>query len=805
MDKILAQIATELQVRPAQVRAAVDLLDGGATVPFIARYRKEATAGLDDAQLRDLETRLGYLRELEDRRATVLQSIAEQGKLTPELQAAIEAAQTKQALEDLYLPYKPRRRTKGMIAREAGIEPLADRLFADPTLEPLAEASAFVAVYPGGASALSEAGYADAHAVLDGVRDLLSERWSEDAVLVGALREWLWRDGELRSALADGKNPQDPEAARFRDYFEHAEPIASVPSHRALAIFRGRTQGWLDARLSIDPPAPTPQPGEPPPRAAAPALAEGRIAQHLGWRHAQRPGDDLIRRTVSWTWKVKLSLSLERDLFARVREQAEAVAIKVFADNLRDLLLAAPAGKRVVMGLDPGIRTGVKVAVVSDTGKVLDTATVYPHEPRNDWEGALHALGRLVATHGVSLIAIGNGTASRETDRLAADLLQRVRQLAPDVRLDKVVVSEAGASVYSASALASQELPDLDVSLRGAVSIARRLQDPLAELVKIDPKSIGVGQYQHDVNQAALARTLDAVVEDCVNGVGVDLNTASVPLLARVAGLSTTVASSIVRWRDAHGAFRSRQQLLQVTGLGPRTFEQAAGFLRIRDGDDPLDATGVHPETYPVVQRMLAQTGRDVAQLMGHADVLRTLKPEAFADERFGAITVRDILGELEKPGRDPRPDFQVARFNEEVQDLRDVKPGMLLQGTVSNVAQFGAFVDLGVHQDGLVHVSQLSHKFVQDAREVVRTGQVVKVRVLEVDLERKRISLTMKLDAPAGQGGARGPGAAAGDNRYRPAAPGERSRASSARPQGAAPASEGAMAAAFARLQTRR
>jgi len=809
LDKILAQIAAELRVRPAQVRAAVDLLDGGATVPFIARYRKEATAGLDDAQLRDLETRLAYLRELEDRRATVLKSIGEQGKLTPELQAAIEAADTKQALEDLYLPYKPRRRTKGMMAREAGIEPLADRLFADPTLEPLAQAQAFVAAYPGGAAALTEAGYADAHAVLDGVRDLLSERWAEDAVLVGALREWLWSEGELRSALADGKDPQDTEAARYRDYFDHAEPIASVPSHRALAIFRGRAQGWLDASLSIDPPVLQATTGEPAARTASPTLAEGRIAQHLVWRHAQRAADDLIRRTVLWTWKVKLSLSLERDLFARLREQAEAVAIKVFADNLRDLLLAAPAGKRAVMGLDPGIRTGVKVAVVSDTGKVLDTGTVFPHEPRNDWEGALHALGRLVAAHGVSLIAIGNGTASRETDRLAGDLLHRLRQIAPEVRLDKVVVSEAGASVYSASVLASQELPDLDVSLRGAVSIARRLQDPLAELVKIDPKSIGVGQYQHDVNQSALARTLDAVVEDCVNGVGVDLNTASVPLLARVAGLSTAMASSIVRWRDAHGAFRNRQQLLEVAGLGPRTFEQAAGFLRIRDGDDPLDATGVHPETYPVVQRMLAHTGRSVTQLMGHADVLRALKPETFADDRFGAITVRDLFGELEKPGRDPRPDFQVARFNDEVQDIRDVKPGMLLQGTVSNVAQFGAFVDLGVHQDGLVHVSQLSHKFVQDAREVVRTGQAVKVRVLEVDLERKRISLSMKLKASPVQAGTRagGAGAAPGDNRFRPAAPGERSRAGAARAQtrDAAPQGQGAMAAAFARLQTRR
>ncbi|WP_119352484.1 Tex family protein [Azohydromonas sediminis] len=769
MDKILLQLATELKVRPAQVAAAVDLLDGGATVPFIARYRKEATGGLDDTHLRELEARLAYLRELEDRRAAVLRSIDEQGKLTPELRAAIEAAATKQDLEDLYLPYKPKRRTKGMIAREAGLEPLADRLFADPTLDPLAEAAAFLN---------PEAGFGDAHAVLDGVRDLLAERWAEDAALVGSLREWLWAEGALRSTLAAGKDEANPEVAKFRDYFDYREPIAKVPSHRALAVFRGRALEILDARLVLDE---EPAPGQP-------SLAEGRIAHHLGWRHAGRPADELLRKTVAWTWKVKLSLSLERDLFARLREAAEAVAIKVFAENVRDLLLAAPAGPRVVMGLDPGIRTGVKVAVVSETGKVLDTATVYPHEPRRDWDGALATLGRLVATHGVSLIAIGNGTASRETDRLAAELVKRVRQHAPQAVLDKVVVSEAGASVYSASEVASRELPDLDVSLRGAVSIARRVQDPLAELVKIDPKSIGVGQYQHDVNQSELARTLDAVVEDCVNKVGVDLNTASVPLLARVSGLSPSVAAAIVRWRDARGAFRSRQQLLEVSGLGPKTFEQAAGFLRIRGGDNPLDMTGVHPESYPVVDRLLAATGRPIGELMGRADVLKTLKPEAFADERFGAITVRDILAELEKPGRDPRPHFQVARYSEGVEDIKDLKPGMVLEGTVSNVAQFGAFVDLGVHQDGLVHVSQLANTFVRDAREVVKAGDVVKVKVLEVDLARARISLTMRLDAtPAPRSGAR-------DDRTPRA--GERAR------HAAAPAPQGAMAAAFAKLR---
>jgi protein Tex len=799
LDKILLQIAAELKAAPRQIQAAVDLLDGGATVPFIARYRKEATEGLDDIQLRELETRLAYLRELEDRRAAVLKSIAEQGKLTPELQAAIEAAPTKQELEDLYLPYKVKRRTKGMIAREAGIEPLADRLFADPLLDPLAEATAFVAAYEGGVAKLTEAGFADAFAVLDGVRDLLSERWAEDATLVGTLREWLWGEGLLRSSLASGKSPDLPDHAKFRDYFDYDEPINRVPSHRALAVFRGRTLEILDAKLLLKEEL---QPGKPEVPRGTPSvsLAEGRIAVHLGWRHSQRPGDELIRKTVAWTWKVKLSLSLERDLFTRLREAAEATAIKVFAENLRDLLLAAPAGKRVVMGLDPGIRTGVKVAVVSDTGKVLATHTVYPHEPRCDWEGSLHALGKLVAAHGVTLIAIGNGTASRETDKLAGDLIKRVQSTAPDFRIDKVVVSEAGASIYSASEFASKELPDLDVSLRGAVSIARRLQDPLAELVKIDPKSIGVGQYQHDVNQAAMARTLDTVVEDCVNKVGVDLNTASAPLLSRVAGLSPAVAAAIVRWRDAQGAFRSRQQLLEVSGLGPKTFEQAAGFLRIRDGDNPLDTTGVHPETYPVVQRLLDQLKRPVDQVMGKSDVIRTLKPEAFADERFGAITVKDIFAELEKPGRDPRPDFKVARLAEGVEHIKDLKEGMTLEGTVSNVAQFGAFVDLGVHQDGLVHVSQLAHKFVNDAREVVKTGDIVKVKVLEVDLARGRISLTMKLDAPTGQAAV----AARGDNGFKPAARGERyaAPARSAAPQ---PAAGGAMAAAFAKLQTKR
>jgi protein Tex len=784
LDKILLQIAAELGCRPAQVASAVALLDGGATVPFIARYRKEATEGLDDIQLRELETRLGYLRELEERRSAVLNSIEEQGKLTPELRAAIDAAATKQVLEDLYLPYKPRRRTKGMIAREAGLEPLADQLFADPSLDPSSLAPSFIN---------ADAGFADAASVLDGVRDVLSERWAEDAALVGKLREWLWQDGVLRAKLMEGKDASHADVAKFRDYFDYDEPVHKVPSHRALAVFRGRSLDILEAKLALKE---EPVTGQPSP-------AEGRIALHLGWSHAQRASDDLLRKTIAWTWKVKLSLSLERDLFGRLREEAERVAIKVFADNLRDLLLAAPAGPRVVLGLDPGIRTGVKVAVVDVTGKVLDTHTVYPHEPRKDWDGALHTLGRLCASHGVNLIAIGNGTASRETDQLASDLIKRLKALSPEAQIDKVVVSEAGASVYSASEYASKELPELDVSLRGAVSIARRLQDPLAELVKIDPKSIGVGQYQHDLNQSELAKSLDVVIEDCVNSVGVDVNTASSPLLARVSGLSSAVASSIVRWRDANGAFRSRKQLLDVSGLGAKTFEQSAGFLRIRGGDNPLDQSGVHPETYPLVEKILSSVGKPALEVMGRSDVLRVLKPELFADAQFGAITVKDILLELEKPARDPRPDFKVARFNEGVHALKDLQIGMTLEGTISNVAEFGAFVDLGVHQDGLIHVSQLSNKFVKDAREIVKTGEIVKVKVLEVDLARKRISLTMKLDStPSAKTSER-----AHSNSFQAAPTSRAQRAHMPSPAKASPqalSGGSAMAAAFAKLQSK-
>jgi uncharacterized protein len=639
-------------------------------------------------------------------------------------------------------------------------------------------------------------------AVLDGVRDILSERWAEDASLIQALREWLWKEGLFTSQLASGKDENQAEVAKFRDYFAYSEPIGRVPSHRALAVFRGRALELLDAKLSL------PEPGAlsasvAPLTAtaaaqAASALAEGRIALHLKWSHGARPSDDLIRKTVLWTWRVKLSLSLERDLFTRLREDAEKVAIKVFADNLRDLLLAAPAGPRVVLGLDPGIRTGVKVAVVDATGKLVETATVYPHEPRRDWDGSLHTLLKLSQKHGVNLIAIGNGTASRETDKLAADLIKQLTY--PDgPEIQKVVVSEAGASVYSASEFASQEMPDVDVSLRGAASIARRLQDPLAELVKIDPKSIGVGQYQHDVNQSELARTLEAVVEDCVNAVGVDLNTASVPLLSRVSGLSGGVAKSVVRWREANGAFKNRQDLLKVTGLGAKTFEQSAGFLRIRGGNNPLDMTGVHPETYPVVEAIMAKVAQPVENVMGRADMLKTLRPELFANEKFGVITVKDILIELEKPGRDPRPDFKVARFNDGVDDIRDLKEGMILEGTVSNVAAFGAFVDLGVHQDGLVHVSQLSNKFVTDAREVVKTGDIVKVKVTEVDVARKRIGLTMKLSdaAPANAQRTR-------ENRFeggpRQGQHGHRSQGPAQMPS----VGQSAMASAFAKLQNK-
>ncbi len=784
MQKILAQLASEIRIRPEQVKAAVELLDGGATVPFIARYRKEVTGGLDDIQLRELESRLGYLRELEDRRTAVIKSITDQGKMSPDLLAAIDTAATKQELEDIYLPFKPKRRTKGMIAREAGLEPLADKLFADPTLDPHAEAQAFVLA----AGAIEGADFTTTAAVLDGVRDLLSERWAEDASLVQALREWLWNEGLFKSKLADGKDENNADVAKFRDYFDYDEPIGRVPSHRALAVFRGRALEMLDAKLVLPV---EPEPGKP-------SIAEGKIAMHLGWSHAARPSDDLIRKCVAWTWRVKLSLSTERDLFARLREEAEKVAIKVFSDNLRDLLLAAPAGPRVVMGLDPGIRTGVKVAVVDATGKLVDTATVYPHEPRKDWEGSLLTLAKLCEKHNVNLIAIGNGTASRETDKLAGDLIKQLARLRDGVDIQKVVVSEAGASVYSASEFASQEMPDVDVSLRGAASIARRLQDPLSELVKIDPKAIGVGQYQHDVNQSELAKTLDAVVEDCVNSVGVDLNTASVPLLTRVSGLSGSVAKAVVRWRDANGVFKTRQDLLKVTGLGAKTFEQSAGFLRIRGGDHPLDMTGVHPETYPVVEQIIVKTGKPVQEIMGRSDVLKTLRPELFVSDKFGAITIQDILGELEKPGRDPRPDFKVARLADGVEDIKDLKEGMTLEGTVSNVAQFGAFVDLGVHQDGLVHVSQLANKFVSDAREVVKTGDIVKVKVLEVDVARKRISLTMKLDAaPARRDGPR-------DNKFEGAGRDNRQRGGgSGGGYTSPPAGTGsAMASAFAKLQ---
>ena len=796
MLSITAQIAAELKVRENQVAVAVELLDGGATVPFIARYRKEATGGLDDVQMRELEARLSYLRELHERRAAVLKSIESQGKLTPELRAAIEAAPTKQELEDLYLPYKPKRRTKGMIAREFGIEPLADQLWGDPSLDPQEAAKLFVKAEKG------EGGedFTTVPAVLDGVRDILSERWAEDAALVQSLREWLWAEGLLQSKLAAGKNENDPEVAKFRDYHDYDEPIGRVPSHRALAVFRGRQLEILDAKLVLPEAESAPAATK---LAATPSLAEGRVALHLGWSHQARPADDLLRKCVAWTWRVKLSLSTERDLFARLRDDAEKVAIKVFADNLRDLLLAAPAGPRVVMGLDPGIRTGVKVAVCDATGKLVDTATVYPHEPRKDWDGSLHQLAKLVDKHGVQLIAIGNGTASRETDKLAGDLIKLMQKHAPaqagqaQTAIEKIVISEAGASVYSASEYASQELPDVDVSLRGAASIARRLQDPLAELVKIDPKSIGVGQYQHDVNQSELARTLDAVVEDCVNGVGVDLNTASAPLLSRVSGLSGTVAKAVVRWREQHGAFKSRQQLLDVSGLGPKTFEQSAGFLRIRGGDNPLDMTGVHPETYPVVEQIIVKTGKPIDQIMGRAELLKPLKPDTFATAQFGAITVKDILTELEKPGRDPRPDFKVARFNDGVEDIADLKEGMVLEGTVSNVAQFGAFVDLGVHQDGLVHVSQLANKFVNDAREVVKTGQIVKVKVLEVDVPRKRISLTMKLDAQAPRRDA------PRENRFENAGRGRGGYSSAPGGRGAGQtATGGAMASAFEKLK---
>ncbi len=733
MVTIESRIAAELSVKPPQVMAAVALLDGGATVPFIARYRKEATDGLDDTQLRTLQERLVYLRELEERRAAVLKSIEEQGKLTPDLRQSLEAADTKQRLEDLYLPFKPKRRTKAQIAREAGLDVLARALLADPARDPQTEAAQYLKA-PFTTEQGENPGVADAKAALEGARQVLMEQFAEDAALVGGLREHLRAGARLVSRVAEGK--EEP-GAKFRDYFDYQEPLEAIPSHRALALFRGRKEEILQLALKL------PEELE---QAAPPAEAlnscERKIAARFDISSRGRAGDAWLLQTARWTWQVKLAWQLEGELLAQLRERAEEEAIRVFARNLHDLLLAAPAGPRATMGLDPGLRTGVKVAVVDSTGKVLDTATVYPHAPRNDWDGALHALCALAQKHAVNLVSIGNGTASRETDRLAADLIKRH----PDLKLTKIVVSEAGASVYSASELASRELPGMDVTLRGAVSIARRLQDPLAELVKIDPKSIGVGQYQHDVNQTKLARSLDAVVEDCVNAVGVDVNTASPALLARISGLSESLAAAIVRHRDEKGAFRSREALREVPRLGAKTFEQAAGFLRINDGENPLDRSAVHPEAYPVVERILAQLRQPLAAVMGDASALRQIDAGRYTDERFGLPTVRDLLRELEKPGRDPRPEFKSAVFQEGVEDLKDLRPGMMLEGVVTNVTNFGAFVDVGVHQDGLVHISMMSERFIKDPRELVKAGEVVKVKVLEVDLQRRRIALTMRL-----------------------------------------------------------
>ena len=718
MNSLHRQIAEELGVRTEQVEAAIGLLDEGATVPFIARYRKEATQGLDDASLRMLEERLVYLRELASRRETILSSINEQGKLTDSLRTKLLSATTKTQLEDLYLPYKPKRRTKAQIAREAGLEPLAMGLLEEPNLVPESLAEAFIA---------PEKDITDTRIALDGAKQILMEHFSEDAELLEELRENLWKTGQVRSRVIEGK---EQEGAKFRDYFDYSEALAKVPSHRALALFRGRNDGVLIVELD-----PGGEEGH--------KRFENRVARHFNIADRGRPADSWLLECVNWAWKVKLFSHLDLDLKMQLRSKAEETAIGVFGDNLHDLLLAAPAGGKAILGLDPGLRTGVKVAVVNRTGSVVDTETIYPHAPRKQWDQSLRVLAALAARHQVSLVAVGNGTASRETDRLVADLVKQH----PELTLRKVMVSEAGASVYSASELASRELPGLDVSLRGAVSIARRLQDPLAELVKIDPKSIGVGQYQHDVNQARLARKLDAVVEDCVNAVGVDLNTASPALLGRVSGLSATQAENIVAFRDRHGKFPSRRALMDVPRLGDKTFEQSAGFLRIIGGDNPLDACAVHPEAYGVVQRILAHLDKPLEAVIGNAGLLATVDPKLFIDDTFGEPTVRDILTELTKPWRDPRGDFRTASFAEGVEKISDLKEGMLLEGTVTNVTNFGAFVDIGVHQDGLVHISALSHSFIKDPRDVVKTGETVKVRVLEVDVQRRRISLTMRLD----------------------------------------------------------
>jgi uncharacterized protein len=779
LPSIEHRIADEIGVHPNQVAAAVQLLDDGATVPFIARYRKEVTGNLDDTQLRTLEERLGYLRELEERRATILQSIDEQGKLTPELRNEVEHAETKQRLEDLYLPYKPKRRTKAQIAREAGLEPLADALYDDPTLTPETEAAQYV----NPEKEPPEKHVPDVKAALEGARQILMERFAEDAALLEKLRNFLTEHAQIVSAVVDGKEASnDPDISKFRDWFDFREPLKSAPSHRVLALLRGRNEDVLrlaiktDAELS-DPPG------------ASPCIA--MIARHVGIEDKGRAADKWLAETARWTWLVKLSLHLETELMGTLRERAEEEAIRVFARNLHDLLLAAPAGPKAVIGLDPGIRTGVKVAVVDATGKLLETTTLYPHEPRRDWEVSIAALRMLAQKHDVALIAIGNGTASRETDRLAGDLMKRY----PELKLTKIVVSEAGASVYSASELAAREFPELDVSLRGAVSIARRLQDPLAELVKIDPKSIGVGQYQHDVNQSKLAKSLDAVVEDCVNSVGVDANTASAALLARISGLNSTLAANIVSYRDQNGAFASRAALLKVPRLGDKTFEQAAGFLRINQGENPLDASAVHPEAYPVVERILADIKKSVKEIIGDSRAVKALKAEKYTDERFGLPTVQDILSELEKPGRDPRPEFKTASFREGVEDLKDLEPGMQLEGVITNVTNFGAFVDIGVHQDGLVHISALSNTFVKDPHSVVKAGDVVKVKVLEVDVARKRIALTMRLGDEVPKGGKPGSGNTVGASAHDQRRHQQRQQQRQSEPAGA-------MAAAFAKLK---
>ncbi|WP_323187207.1 Tex family protein [Streptomyces sp. NBC_00006] len=745
---IESRIAEELGVRERQVKAAVELLDGGSTVPFIARYRKEATESLDDAQLRTLEERLRYLRELEERRTAVLDSVREQDKLTAELEAQIRAADTKARLEDIYLPFKPKRRTKAQIAREAGLEPLAEGLLGDPSVEPQAAAAAFVD---------AEKGVADAQAALDGARAILTERFSEDADLIGELRERMWGRGRLAAKVKSGK---EEAGAKFADYFDFAEPFTELPSHRVLAMLRGEKEDMLELVLEPEEPAADAEAGASTSSTASPSSYEPIIADRFGVRNQGRPGDKWLQDTVRWAWRTRILVHLGLDLRTRLRTAAEDEAVKVFASNLRDLLLAAPAGTRSTLGLDPGFRTGVKVAVVDDTGKVVATDVIHPHVPANRWDEAIAKLAKLSKEHAVDLIAIGNGTASRETDKLAGELITKH----PELNLTKVMVSEAGASVYSASAFASQELPDMDVSLRGAVSIARRLQDPLAELVKIDPKSIGVGQYQHDLSEVKLSRSLDAVVEDCVNGVGVDVNTASAPLLARVSGIGAGLAENIVTHRDSNGPFTNRKGLKDVARLGPKAYEQCAGFLRIRGGDDPLDASSVHPEAYPVVRRMAKSTGGEVASLVGDAGSLRSLKPADYVDDTFGLPTVTDILKELEKPGRDPRPAFKTATFKEGVEKIGDLESGMVLEGVVTNVAAFGAFIDIGVHQDGLAHVSALSRTFVKDPRDVVKPGDIVKVKVLDVDVPRKRISLTLRLDdekakASGGNGerGARG------------------------------------------------